>query len=216
VAADWVVAPHRPLHRWLWLPLARAFAGTLLFLLGPLRVKGAYRVPRDSGVLILSNHLSDIDPIVVQLSCPRPVHFMAKSELFPVPVLGRLMRAFGAFPVKRGEPDRQALKHTAELLKAGEAVVVFPEGQLSETGELQEIRAGVALIARLAAGVPILCVGLSGTQRIIPYGQLIPRPAFGAVDIEWGEPHTFEKGTDPQEILAWITSQLRLLGNYPQ
>jgi 1-acyl-sn-glycerol-3-phosphate acyltransferase len=141
---------------------------------------------------------------------------MAKSELFGIPVLGTLMRVFGAFPVKRGEPDRQALKHSADLLKAGEAVVIFPEGQLSETGDLQELKAGVALIARLSAGVPVICVGIDGSQRIMPYGKLIPRPSFRTITVEWGEPRVFEKGTDAQEILAWISGQLRMLGNYPE
>jgi 1-acyl-sn-glycerol-3-phosphate acyltransferase len=76
------------------------------------------------------------------------------------------------------------------------------------------MKAGVALIARLSAGVPVICVGLDGTQRIIPYGKLIPRPAFRTINVEWGEPRTFDKGTDAHEILDWISGQLRMLGNY--
>ena len=209
-----VIGPHPVVQRKLWLPLTRLVAGLLLLILGPLRIRGAYRVPKEGGVLILANHLSDLDPVVVQYACPRPVHFMAKSELFEIPVLGKVMRMFGAFPVKRGEPDRQALKRSADLLKAGEAVVIFPEGQLSQAGELQEIKAGVALIARLAAGVPVICVGLDGTQRVIPYGSVIPRPAFRTINVEWGEPRTFDKSDEPEEILAWIARQLRSLGNY--
>lgn len=216
MADEWVVGPRPAIDRKLWLPLARVVTAALLAVLGPVKVRGAYRVPREGGVLILSNHLSDVDPIVLQHACPRAPHYMAKSDLFDVPVLGRLMRVFGAFPVKRGEPDRQALKHSAELLKADEAVVIFPEGQLSETGELQELKAGVALIARLAAGVPVICVGIDGSQRIMPYGKIIPRPSFKTVTVEWGEPRVFEKGTDAQEILDWISGQLRMLGNYPE
>ncbi|MGV3618090.1 MAG: lysophospholipid acyltransferase family protein [Fimbriimonas sp.] len=216
MADDWVVGPRPAIQRFLWLPIGRVLTTLFLFVLGPVRVRGAYRVPREGGVLILSNHLSDIDPAVVQYACPRAPHYMAKSELFEVPVLRTLLRIFGSFPVKRGEPDRKALKHAADLLKAGEAVVIFPEGQLSESGDLQEMKAGVALIARLSAGVPVICVGLDGTQRIIPYGKLIPRPAFRTVTVEWGEPRTFDKGTDAQEILNWISGQLRMLGNYKE
>ena len=124
---EWVVGPRPAIQRYFFLPIARVFTAVLLFLLGPVRVRGAYRVPREGGVLILSNHLSDIDPAVVQHACPRAPHYMAKSDLFEVPVLRTLLKVFGSFPVKRGEPDRKALKHAADLLKAGEAVVIFPE-----------------------------------------------------------------------------------------
>lgn len=207
---------HSALHRRLVLPATRVVASLLLKLLGPVRVKGAYRVPTTGGLLILSNHLSDIDPIIVQYGCPRPVHFMAKSDLWNIRGLGPIMSFFGAFPIKRGEPDRQALRQAASLVKSGEAVVIFPEGQLSETGELQPIRAGVSLIARLTEGVPMLCVGLVGTAKIIPYGQIIPRPAFGGVTATWGEVRQFEKGTPTEEILSWIEGQFRGLGDYPE
>ena len=73
---------------------------------------------------------------------------MAKSELFDMKIIGKMIRCFQGFPVKRGEPDRASMRHAIELLKMGEVVAVFPEGQLSEDGELQELKAGVALIVR--------------------------------------------------------------------
>lgn len=188
-------------------PLLRGVAGALFLVLGPLKVRGAYRVPREGGVLVLANHLSDIDPVVVQYACPRLLHFMAKSELFEMPFVGRVIRFFGAFAVKRGEPDRQALKYAADLLKIGEAVGIFPEGQLSETGELQELKAGVALIARIAE-TPVICCGLTHTERMMPYGKVIPRPAWRTVEAIWGEPRTFPKGTPPEEFLGWVRGQL--------
>ena len=203
---------HTRLQLVFWYPVARLFAKIFLFVLGPTRVRGAYRIPRTGPVLVLSNHLSDIDPILVQSGCPRALHFMAKSELFDIPIIGRLQRAFGSFPVLRGTPDRAALKHSASLLKDGECVAVFPEGQISETGEVQEIKGGVAIIIRLAPGVPIICCGLNGSSRMIPYGKVIPRPAFHRVDITWGEPRTFDKSSTTEEILGWISGQLSELG----
>jgi 1-acyl-sn-glycerol-3-phosphate acyltransferase len=135
---------------------------------------------------------------------------MAKSELFEMPVIGWLLQKFKAFGIKRGEPDRQALKYSAALLKAGEAVGIFPEGQLSENGELQELKAGIALIMRLA-GTPVICCGLAGTQRMMPYGKVIPRPAFHTVEVTWGEPRTFDKDATTEDILAWATGQLQSL-----
>jgi len=198
-----------------WLPFARLLTRGLFALFGPVKVVGAYRVPKEGGVLILANHRSDVDPLLAYYAAPRPVHFMAKSELFDIPIVGKLMRGFGAFPVKRGEPDRQALKNAASLLKDGEAVGIFPEGQLSETGELQELKAGVALVIRMA-GTPVICCGLTNTERIIPYGKLVPRRAWKTVRAEWGEPHTFGKDVPAEEILAWITGQFRMLAEYPE
>ena len=191
----------------LWLPLARAFAFLFFGLLGPYRVRGAYRVPREGAVLILPNHIADLDPPFVQFACPRPVHFMAKSELFEMKVIGPLIRFFGAFPVKRGEPDRTSIRHAVELLKSGEAVGVFPEGQLSEDGERQEMKSGVALIIRMAR-CPVICCGIKGTDKILPYGKVLPRPAFSTIEAVWGEPREFEKGATTEEILEWVRGQL--------
>ncbi len=193
--------------RLFWLPLARFIALVGLTVLGPVRSRGSYRIPRSSGALILANHISDCDPVAVQYSCPRAIHFMAKSELFSMRFVGWALRLMRAFPVKRGEPDRGALRLAAELIKMGELVCVFPEGELSESGELEEVKPGVALIARMA-GAPIICCGLRGTQRIVPYGSTIPRPGLHWVDIQWGEPRSFSKEATIDEILAWVRGQL--------
>lgn len=213
MADDFVVGPFSKGFLRFWYPLARCLAWVLLKILGPVRIRGAYRVAGTGGVLVLCNHLSDVDPVILQYACPRPLHFMAKSELFEMKGVGWMLRRFRAFPVRRGEADRKSLRYAVDLLKAGEAVGLFPEGQLSETGELQELKAGVALIARLAA-VPVICCALSGTQRMMPYGKMIPRPAFHTVDATWGDVRVFEKDTPPEEILAWAEGQLRsLLGD---
>lgn len=194
--------------RFVGLPVGRLIAWLLLLVLGPFASWHRRRVPKKGGLLILSNHLADVDPLAVQVSCPRPVYFMAKSELFEMRILGSILRLYKAFSVKRGEPDRTAIKHAVNLLKAGEAVCVFPEGQLSETGQLQELKPGVALIVRMA-GVPVICVGLSGTNGILPYGSVIPRPALRVIKAKWGEPRTFTKADETETIMAWAEDQLR-------
>lgn len=205
---------HTPLGRSIRLPIARVFLGIFMFLFGPLKVRGKEKVPRQGGLLILANHLSDCDPVATQIAAPRPVHFMAKSELFEIPVLRNVLVWFGSFPVKRGEPDRTAIKRAVALAKAGEAVVIYPEGQISEDAKLQELKAGVALIVRMA-GVPVTCLGLQNTQRVIPYGKVLPRPAFRTIWAKWGEARTFEKGASPEEILGWVESELRTLTGQP-
>lgn len=199
-----------PFFEHVGLPIAKAFAWILLTILGPFTRKNVKRVPRSGGLLILSNHQADLDPIAVQIACPRTVYFMAKSELFEMKVLGKVIRWFKAFPVKRGEPDRSAIKHAVNLLKAGETVCVFPEGELSESGELLPLKPGVALIVRMA-NVPVICCRIDGTRRILPYGKLLPRPAFHTVSVKWGEPHQFTRDSETEEIIDWADKQLRLL-----
>ncbi len=199
-----------PLFTALALPVARVFAWLLFTLLGPTRVYGRRQVPRHGGLLILANHRADVDPILVQMACPRPVYFMAKSELFAMPILGRAIRAFRAFPVKRGEPDRQAIKKAVALLRAGETVCVFPEGELSETGEMLPLKPGVALMVRMAEA-SVICLGLRNTARMLPYGKLIPRPAFRWVTARWGEPRRFEAHASAEEVLGWADGELRRL-----
>lgn len=160
--------------------------------------------------MILANHRADVDPAVVQIACSRAIHFMAKSELFEMPVLKIFMRMYQAFPVKRGEPDRASMRRAIDLLKLGEAVGVFPEGQLTETGELQPLKPGIALIVR-QSGAPVLCCGLRNTEKVMPYGRVIPRFSWTRVEVQWGEVHQFGKEATTEEILAWAEGQLREL-----
>jgi len=192
------------------LPIIRFSVGLLFLLIGPLRVTGKYRVPKTGGVLILSNHLADLDPPVVHICCPRTIYFMSKSELSEMPVLGRILRWFRTFSVKRGEPDRNAIRVAVAYLKAGQAVGVFPEGELSETGELLPLKSGMALIARMAE-VPVICCGLKGTNKMLPYGRLLPKPAFGGVTVNWGEARRFDRHASADEIMAWAEGQFREL-----
>jgi formyltetrahydrofolate-dependent phosphoribosylglycinamide formyltransferase len=199
-----------PLFTHVAIPIMRALCWVLFTLLGPFRSPNRKAIPRSGGLIILSNHRADVDPIAVQLACPRPIYFMAKSELFSMPVIGWLMRGFRAFPVKRGEPDRNALKKAAAYTHAGQVVCLFPEGQLTETGELQALKPGAALIVRMA-GTPVICCGLKRTDAIMPYGKVLPRPALGWVTCSWGEPHTFDKHSNAEEILDWVEAELRRL-----
>lgn len=188
----------------------KAIAGPLLFLLGGLRTRGQDKVVRNGGLLILANHRSDLDPVILQCACPRHVHFMAKSELFDMRFVRFWLRLWRAFPVVRGEPDRAALKHAIELLKAGHAVCVFPEGELSESGEMLPLKPGVALIARQAS-VSAQCAWIDGSARILPYGRLMPRFAWRRVKVVWGEPANISRETEAQDFLSWANEQFEAL-----
>lgn len=201
-----------PFFRTVGLPIAKLIAWIVFTICGPTRVFGKYRIPKRGGLLILANHRSDVDPALVQIACPRPIYFMAKSELLTMPVLGWILRFFRVFAVKRGEPDKAAIKKAVAYLKAGEVVCVFPEGELSETGEMLPLKPGVALIVRIAQ-TPVICVGLRDTAKMMPYGKVIPRPALGWIEAHWGEAKTFEAHESAETILGWAEGQLRSLTN---
>lgn len=143
-------------------------------------VSGVENMPRGGGVLLVSNHLTNLDPLIIGMCFKRELHFMAKIELFKNPLLARVITALNAFPVRRGEPDRGALRQAEALLHGGRVVAIFPEGHRSRHNGVQESRGGIALLAR-RAGVPILPVGITGTQHLRARALLRWRP--------WRRPH---------------------------
>jgi 1-acyl-sn-glycerol-3-phosphate acyltransferase len=166
--------------RWLLRILLRIFGG--------ISVEGLEKFPESGGVILAPNHISYLDPPAVGLYIPRQVHFMAKEELFKVPLLGAWMHRVGAFPVKRGAPDRKAIKHALELLKQGKVVCIFPEGTRSENGELQDPELGIGLIA-LKSRVPVVPAFIKGTDKVLPrHARCLYRHP---IKIVYGEPMTF-------------------------
>ncbi len=126
-----------------------------------IQVRGLENVPRRGPLLILVNHVTLLDPPMAAVLMPRSVYFMAKIELFSYPVLGWLIKHLHAFPVRRGRPDRQAIRISLDLLENQQALLIFPEGHRSKTGELQEARAGAVYLAQ-KAGCDCLPIGISG------------------------------------------------------
>lgn len=149
--------------------LARVVVGAVVRLLFRWEVTGREHVPRTGALVVYANHRSYWDPPFLGLALPRPVHFMAKEELFRIPVFAGLIRWLGAFPVRRGRADRASLRQALELLRAGRAVGVFPEGRRVRSEEEAEARAGVVLLAA-RAGAPVLPVAICG--RPVPFGRV--------------------------------------------
>jgi 1-acyl-sn-glycerol-3-phosphate acyltransferase len=138
----------------------------------PVHVVGKDNVPKDGGLILCCNHINNLDPPLLGSASPRVVHFMAKAELFEVPILGSLVRRVHAFPVKRGSSDKQALKTGMKLLKEGQTIGIFPEGTRSKDGKLSRGLAGAGFFALKsdAAVVPCAIVGTYGVfqkQKII-------------------------------------------------
>ena len=147
----------------------------LLLLLTRWRIKGKENVPSQGPVLVIANHLNLVDPPLLGVSLGRKVVFMAKKELFRFRFIGYFIGGLGAFPVHRGQLDRKALRQAGQVLADGLALVMFPEGMRSRSGRLRPAFPGSALIA-LRSGVPILPVGITGTQRIRGITWLLRRP----------------------------------------
>lgn len=194
----------------------KAFMRLCFAYLGGFRANGKSNVPKTGGVLICPNHVSDADPPAVAVALPRNAYFMAKEELFTIPILGYFVNLWHGFPVKRDSADRTALRRAEELLKAGHAVVVFPEGGGNAEGTLQPLHSGALLIA-LRAKVPVVPVALVNTGKVWTYGDSTPHRAGVPVSVTFGEPldlsnlqgkHKVEQATDLlTETLARMLNQ---------
>ncbi len=141
-------------------PLVRALA---LFLL-PVRVEGLERVPRAGAYLLVSNHLSWVDPPWLEFVLRRPIRYLGKRELFAMPIIGWVLLQSGVFPLDREGADRGALRRALSFLGAGEVVGIFPEGHRSRTGGMLRARPGVGFIAR-RSGALIVPVAIRGSER---------------------------------------------------
>lgn len=152
--------------------------------------EGVEHLPRTGGAVVVSNHLTDFDPFVLGTLFLRQMHFMAKEELFRG-LVGWWLRSGGAFPVRRGEVDRVALKVAEDLLRAGHVVMIFPEGHRSQNAEMQAARSGAVLLAS-RAGCPIVPVAIAGTERLRfagPPGETLARVlSRPRVRVRVGEP----------------------------
>lgn len=146
------------------------------------RVTGRGNVPRSGAVILAPVHRSNADFAFAVFVTPRKTFFMAKDNIWRVPVLGSFVAAMGAFPVHRGAADRQALKAAEAVLRAGEPLVLFPEGTRQEGDRLGPLHEGAAFLSA-RTGAPIVPIGIAGTDRALPKGARIPRPVQARIVI---------------------------------
>jgi 1-acyl-sn-glycerol-3-phosphate acyltransferase len=159
---------------------------TQTYLVGLFKVVGIENVPRTGPLIICPNHSATLDPPMVPAFLPRgDTWSMAKSEYFRRPLSNWIFRAYHAFPVVRHTADRAALKWSFDLLKAGHALIIFPEGTRIESGLLGPAEPGAGFLAQ-KAGCPVLPVGLTGTRECLPKGARWPRRT--RVSITFGKP----------------------------
>nr|WP_279231720.1 lysophospholipid acyltransferase family protein [Thermus thalpophilus] len=138
------------------------------------RVEGAENVPQEGPVILAANHLSILDPIAIGAGVRRPVSFLARADVFRLPLLAWLLPRLYAIPVERGQSDLSAIKSALRALERGMAFGIFPEGTRSRTGKLQPFKTGVAAIA-LRTGSPVVPVAVIGTDKAWPVGRKLFR-----------------------------------------
>lgn len=166
----------------------RVICRIFCFLAFRLEARGTKHIPLDGPVVLCSNHMSVLDPVTLGVWVPRKVHYMAKAELFSVPLLGPLIRAVGAFPVKRGGVSKEAVKTAITLLRGGNVMGIFPEGTRNETVGMGK-RGAVSMALR--AGAAIVPVALVGNYRpfrkmLVVYGAPLDLASIEGLDTTEG------------------------------
>jgi 1-acyl-sn-glycerol-3-phosphate acyltransferase len=175
------ILTHRTAGYWTAWAGSRAFY-TLYF---RERFEGRHHVPASGGVVVLSNHQSFLDIPLLSHAVPRHVSFVARDTLANFKPLAWLMHSCGAVLIKRGAPDRAALREMVAHLEQGDVLVIFPEGTRTHDGHVQEFRAGALLAARMAK-VPIVPCGIRGAFEALPRHALLPRPR--KIGVRFGAP----------------------------
>ena len=171
-----------------------------------LEVKGRENIPRTGGFILASNHLSYLDPTVLGAACcPRTLNFMARHDLFTIPVFGAFLRAVGAIPIRRNFADITSIKEALRRLRKEQGIVLFPEGTRS-SGELlsKNFQAGIGLIA-IRSQAPVIPALINGTQRVFGRHARFIRPA--KVRVCFGKP-IYPKRTDRRDNYEYFTNRV--------
>ncbi|AET66824.1 1-acyl-sn-glycerol-3-phosphate acyltransferase [Desulfosporosinus orientis DSM 765] len=167
------------------------------------KVRGVENMPASGPVILAINHVSIWDPVVAGCSVPRKVSFMAKEELFSLPLLGRLFTKLGAFPVKRGHGDMNAIRQSLAILKEGGVLGLFPEGTRSKSGEIQKGLPGMVLLMEKSQA-SVVPVKVRGTKRMFTKG-------WGKITVAIGKPLTAQMLKAPEGVenrREWIANRI--------
>lgn len=184
-------------------PFGKALCSIYFKSMYKVEVIGEENFPKEGGVLLCSNHISNFDPPVVGVACPRTVHFMAKAELFEKPVGKAILNSIQAFPVKRGLGDKQALRNGLNVLKQGQVLGLFPEGTRSKTGEIGKGLAGAGFFA------------LKSNAKVVPCAIIGSYEKFKKLKIVFGPPIEMdeyrERKASAGETTEMIMDEIRKL-----
>jgi len=166
-------------------------------------IQGMENMPAEGPVILAINHISIWDPLVAASSLPRKVSFMAKEELFSIPVLGKIFLKVGAFPVKRGQGDMNAIRQSLAILKEGRVLGLFPEGTRSKTGKIQKGLPGMVLLMEKSKA-SVVPIKMFGTHHLLTKG-------WGNIVVVVGKPMTAQMLQAPEGVenrREWIADRI--------
>jgi len=193
-----------------WYGVCQQVARVLFTLFFRIRVIHRERLPARGGVLVVSNHQSYLDPILVAVGMPRPFHPMARETLFRFLPFALLIRSLYAFPVRRASADLGAVREAMRRLKDGAVVLMFPEGTRTRRGSIAPFKAGPITIAG-RAGVPVVPAVIDGAFEAWPRTAWLPRPH--TVRVAFGEPLSAEEvaAGDPETLVKVLWHRMQAL-----
>ena len=177
---------------------------------GGIQARHTERIPESGGLIVCPIHLSSLDPPA--LACTmrkRRLLAMAKEELWKNKLFGWVIKQIGAFPIRRGEGDREAIRYAQMLLEDGQALLMFPEGTRGDGKILQPFASGPMMMAK-KTGLPVIPIGISGTEKLFPKGK--SRREKAKVTVVYGEPFTWAEvatAASEKENRALFVARLR-------
>lgn len=175
--------------------MIRALLRLIYRVLFRLEASGREHVPKEGGVVLCSNHISLLDPPAIGILLKRRIRFMAKAELFNIPVLGAAIKALGAFPVKRGGVGKETIRTAFQLLQDGDIMGIFPEGTRN-TDQSTAAKKGAAMIA-LRSGAAIVPVAIIGSYKLFRKTRVVYGPPIDMSDLlEQKGSDVLEQATD--------------------
>jgi 1-acyl-sn-glycerol-3-phosphate acyltransferase len=201
-------ATKRSVLKRLWYGFMHFVCRLLATVFFQIRVAGREWVPREAGVLVLSNHQSHFDPVLIGLACDRRLNYLARDTLFGFAPFRWLIQSLDAIPIDREGLGLSGLKETLRRLKAGELVLIFPEGTRTRDGEIAPLKPGFSALAK-RADVSLLPVAIDGAYQAWPRSRLLPR--LSTIHIQFGEPLSSAAASayDERQLVAEIERRIR-------
>ncbi len=192
----------------MWYKIGKMFLWPWFIFYMRLSVKGRENVPRNRGFILVSNHVSNLDPIALGLACPGNLNFMAKEELFNPPFWGWILRLVNCFPLRRKGADLAAIREAMKRVNQGGGLLIFPEGTRSADGKLGKGQEGVGfLVDKL--NVPVIPAFVKGTRHAMPKGAWLVRPL--KISVEFGKQIPLERRVAYSDVAVTVMQAIKQL-----
>jgi len=192
----------------MWYKTGRFFLGIFLRTFCGLDIKGRENLPKDKGFILVSNHLSNLDPIVLGIACPYALNFMAKEELFKNPVFGWALKKVNAFPLRRKGADISAVRIAIKRVNSGGALLIFPEGTRSADGKFGAPQEGVGFLAD-KLNAPVIPAYVKGTDKALPKGAAFIRPV--KISVRFGKQIILERRVAYSDTAVTVMQAIKQL-----